>query len=150
MRSNYFERTRERWETVKPDFADDLTFAQAVGNDVDWGFVADMAVRQGTNHEVKRFLTGAAWGVVPTPLWLAKHGWEFEVVCQVCGRSDVLGHAMVGCGKDEEAGLQAWAKTFGPAHQADEEAMRVQARYIVKEGLVQEFRKRDPRCQGHP
>ena len=75
----------------------DLSLEQAVSAKVDWEFISDMATRQGTTCQAKRVLTAAAWGVLPTPLWLARHGWEAEVVCAICGRAQDLRHAMAGC-----------------------------------------------------
>ena len=72
----------------------DLTLEQAIGGSVDWDSVADMAVRQGTSHMTKRVLAAASWGVLPTPLWLSRHGWEIEVVCPECGRTQDLRHSI--------------------------------------------------------
>jgi hypothetical protein len=96
--------------------AGDMSFEQAIGTTVDWDVVADMAVRQGTTHLTKRVLTAASWGVLPTPLWLARHGWETEVVCPECGRSQDLRHTMVGCGKEEAVELVAGRKAFDCPH----------------------------------
>ncbi len=65
----------------------DLTLEQGIGVNVDWDSVENMAVRQGTSHMAKRVLAAASWGVLPTPLWLSRHGWEIEVVCPDCGRA---------------------------------------------------------------
>ena len=92
--------------------AGDMSFEEAIGGTVDWDLVADMAVRQGTTHLAKRVLTAVSWGVLPTPLWLARHGWEIEVVCPECGRSQDLRHTMVGCGKEEAVELVPWRRAF--------------------------------------
>ncbi len=65
----------------------DLTMAQAVAADMDWAFVSEMATRNATRNSIKRILTASVWGVIPTPLWLASHGWEVETVCEICGRT---------------------------------------------------------------
>ena len=76
--------------------------AQAVAADVDWRFVGEMATRTATQNQTKRILTAAAWGVVPTSLWMARRGREVETICEGCGRTKDLRHAMVGCSDDGE------------------------------------------------
>jgi hypothetical protein len=122
----------------------DLTLEQAIGGEVDWENVAEMAVRQGTTHLTKRVLAAAAWGVLPTPMWLSKHGWEIEVVCPICGRTQDLRHTIVGCRKDEVQGMAVWQKAFAKADPTHEDAMEIRAQDLLKESLVQEFRKGSP------
>ena len=97
-KEEYMRKIKDRQEQARNAGASaDLHFEQAIGGKVDWDHVAEMAVRTGTKHEVKRVLCAAVWGVLPTPLWLATHGWEVEVVCNICGRTRDLRHAVVGC-----------------------------------------------------
>ena len=105
-----------------------------------WDHGAEMEVRTGTKHEVKRVLSAAVWGVLPPPLWLATHGWEVEVVCNMCGRTCDLRHAVVGCGGDEAKEAQAWQQAFGEMDEADIVAMTIQSKYLGQEDIVQELR----------
>ena len=110
--------------------AGDVCFEQAIGGTVDWNLVADMAVRQGTTRLAKRVLTAVSWGVLPTPLWLARHGWEIEVVCPECCRSQDLRRTMGG-GKEEAVELVTWRRAFDLPAPEDAAAMMVRAQDLL-------------------
>ena len=130
-KTEYLRKIKDRQEqTRSAGVSADLTIEQAIGGKVDWDHFAEMAVRPGTKHDVKLVLSAAAWGVLPTPLWLSKHGWEVEVVCNTCGRTRDLRHAVVGCGGDEADEAQVWQQAFGEMTEADIKAMTIQSKYL--------------------
>ena len=96
-----------------------------------------MAIRPGTKHDVKRVLSATAWGVLPTPIWMSKHGWEIEAVCQICGRTCDLRHTITGCGGDEAREAQAWQQAFGEMAEADVMAIIIPSKFLEQEGVVQ-------------
>ncbi len=91
-----------QFQSSRAEPGGDLTMEQAVAAKVDWDIVADMAMRIATKNQTKQILTAAAWGVVPTSPWLARHGSELETVCEGCWGTNDLRHAIVGCCEGEE------------------------------------------------
>jgi hypothetical protein len=88
--------------------ADDFTLEQAIGGEVEWEVVAEMATKGSTTNDIKRVLAAITWDVLPTGLWMSRHGWEVEVVCGACGRTDDLRHALGGCGRAETLDMNRW------------------------------------------
>ena len=141
-RQAFLTMTAQRQEAIAcGDEAKDLQLQQVLEAPVNWEWVVDLIVRPGGKvkglREVSCFLSAAAWGVVPTPVWMMLHGWQVEAVCQVCGRTCDLRHTIMGC-EDDPVVLQRWKAVL--TSKCSEPAM---AEAEVPAGCIQEF------LQGH-
>ncbi len=77
IQEEYAEQVAQRQEACGRSWpGGDLTMAQAVAVDVDCVFVGD-GDKNGDEEQDQANLA-AVWGVAPTSLWLARHGWEME------------------------------------------------------------------------
>jgi hypothetical protein len=97
-------------------------------------------------HCLKQFLFAAAWDAVPTPLRLTRHRWEIEGVCNECGRTLDLRHALMECGEPSVV-HEKWVRTLGVRPQSTEWP-RFDEQEEARKGEVLEFRDWHPIQRG--
>ncbi len=119
------------------------SLAGALGTEVDWQYAADIYTDPGVGAKAKRMLGALAWGVVPTPVWLAQHGWECECRCEACGREQDLTHLIRGCEAAPEQGTSEhkddpWRTFF--AYAVDYPDMKFCHEEVARAGHIREWR----------